>query len=317
MPDAPVSFSLRTPSDVLGMIPYLLGFHPEDSLVLVLIGTDRQLLGTMRVDLAAPPSVAVARLKPVVGRHAEVSVVVVGYGPLTATGLTRTAAEAIAQTVPVLGVHFVSVGYRFCLTSGCGCPAAGGVLFDARETAVAAQSTVAGLVALPSRDALIALAAPDPAAQEAVAAEIRTLPPKGRPSKVALRDMLDQAALDVGLSDEQVARLLVMLPDRRVREAVWLAATSDRVWQRDLWLDITRRVPDDHAAAPAFLAAWCAWLRGEDPLAHAAARRALAADPAAQMPKVIIASIQTGMPARDLIGAWPPAATGTHPAVPA
>ncbi|GAB7040414.1 MULTISPECIES: DUF4192 domain-containing protein [Catenuloplanes] len=316
MPDSPVSFSLRTPSDVLGMIPYLLGFHPEDSLVVVLIGTDRQLLGTMRIDLAAPPSVAVERLKPVLDRHAGISVVVVGYGPLTAMGLTRTAAEVIAQTVPALGVHFVSVGHRFCLTPGCGCPAADGVLFDARDTAVAAQSTVAGLVALPSRDALIALAEPDPAAQAAVAAAIRDLP-EIRPSKAVLRDMLDQAALDVRLSDEQVARLVVMLRDQRVREAVWLAATSDRVWQRDLWLDITRRVPDDHAAAPAFLAAWCAWLRGEDPLAHEAARRALAADPGAQMPKVIIASIQTGMPARDLIGVWPPATTGTTPVVPA
>ena len=43
-----------TPGDLLGVVPYLLGFHPRESIVVVLLG-DRQMVMTARMDLAALP----------------------------------------------------------------------------------------------------------------------------------------------------------------------------------------------------------------------------------------------------------------------
>jgi hypothetical protein len=77
------------------------------------------------------------------------------------------------------------------------------------------------------------------------------------------------------------------------------------MWQRDLWLDVTRRVPEQYVAAPAALAAWCCWLRGECTLALAAVQRVVAVDPHYTLAHLIVTGLQAGVPARELVGHWP------------
>src|SRR5205085_11746500 len=93
---------------------------------------------------------------------------------------------------------------------------------------------------------------------------------------------------------------------RPVREAAWLK-TSTHMWQRNLWLDLTRRVPEPYVTAPAALAAWCAWMRGESTLALAAARRAAAVNPDDMTTPIVVAANQSKLSPADLIPVWPPA----------
>ena len=64
-PDAsPTRLKVSTPGDLLGLIPYLLGFPPQESLVLLLIG-EGQVRLTARLDLP-PPDVSATRAAPLV-----------------------------------------------------------------------------------------------------------------------------------------------------------------------------------------------------------------------------------------------------------
>ncbi len=74
--------SLRSLDDLLAVVPYLLGFHPSDCVVVLGIRNTRVVF-QLRADL--PPAADAAR---VAARHAEVVVrrrataaVLVGYGP--------------------------------------------------------------------------------------------------------------------------------------------------------------------------------------------------------------------------------------------
>jgi hypothetical protein len=52
------ALTLRTPEDVLAKVPYLVGFHPRESLVVLAIRPDQEVHCTLRADL--PPDVAPA-----------------------------------------------------------------------------------------------------------------------------------------------------------------------------------------------------------------------------------------------------------------
>ncbi|MGH3329093.1 MAG: DUF4192 family protein, partial [Streptomycetales bacterium] len=50
---------LSSPGELVEVVPYLLGFHPEDSVVLLALEEPRRRVGlTMRVDLPRPDDVA-------------------------------------------------------------------------------------------------------------------------------------------------------------------------------------------------------------------------------------------------------------------
>lgn len=309
-PPSPTRFSLCSPSDVLGMVPYLLGHHPDPgSLVALVLGSDRRVRTAARIDIPGPVTAIVADLLPVIVRPGVASLILVGYGPPSLTPSVTDIADRLRVHAPVVKLLLVCGDRFFCLA--CPCPAAGGVAFDPATTLTAVQSTVAGLVALPDRAALLALVDPDPAAQTAVAAMAARLvvDPSVNPVSV-VRSLMDVAAGGHRLSVGQAARMAVLLRQRAVRDAAW-QATSGHGWQRDLWLDLTRRVPEADVTGPASLAAWCAWMHGEELVAAAAARRALAVTPWDQLSRMVALAVAAHIPADEVICPWPPDTTAT------
>lgn len=306
MLDASPPQQLRSPQDVLGKIPFLLNYHPSDSIVTLYLGQQGRVLAYTNIGLEVPTPVAVDKMRDIVSHSAATLVLIVGYGPLTAAPHVTAVADAVHQHVRVISTFMVSVDRYYCLGNGCTCQAVTGIPFDPRATAIAAHSTVLGEVALPSRADLLALVAPDPTAHAAVQQAIRRAQAGPAPEPGALEGLLDQASHDQRLTDDETARMAVLLRHRRVRDAAW-RATDDLMWQRDLWLDLTRRVPARYVTAPAALAAWCAWRRGENPLALAAARRAHATDPDDAMTMLVVTAIRSDMRPTDLIPVWPPA----------
>jgi uncharacterized protein DUF4192 len=297
--------SLRSPSDVLGAVPYLLGHHPDPgSLVVLLVGRDRRVCTVARLDIPGPVALAVADLVPLIARYDVESLIVAGYGPPDLRPVVVDAADRLRVHVPVAEVLLVSGDRFFCLA--CQCPASGGVAFDPTSSIAAVESTVAGLVALPDRAALLAVVAPDPVAQAAVAALTARLPvdETGDAARV-VRSLMEVATGGRRLSDGQVARMAVALRDRTARDVAW-QATTGQGWQRDLWLDVTRRAPDADVTGPASLAAWCAWMRGEELVAATAAHRALAVTPADPLSRLVAMAVAAHIPADEVICPWPP-----------
>ena len=70
MSEPETTIALRSRPDLMGMVPYLLGFHPEQSIVGLLVAADRRVRAAGRLDLAAPTAVTVAQLATVATRNA-------------------------------------------------------------------------------------------------------------------------------------------------------------------------------------------------------------------------------------------------------
>lgn len=301
--------AVRSRPELLGSLPYVLGHHPVDDLVAVFLDAERVIQAASRLDLLAPPAFAVEQWAQTATRITGGSVILVGYGSSKQQDAPRVlaVADALGAHTPVRDVLLVAGGRYFCLR--CPCAAAAGVPFDPAATAVAARATLAGHVALASRKQLLALAGPDPAEQAAVEAELAVLPVEADEPGAVVRYLMDQAEEGRRLSAAEVARLASLLTDVAVRDTAW-RSTGAAMWQRDLWLDVTRRTPVELVAAPASLAAWCAWQRGEHVLATAAVDRALAAQPGYMLARLIAHAILAGIPAHQLRTGIPAAGSG-------
>jgi hypothetical protein len=165
---ADATLTVRSPADLIAAVPYLLGFHPQDSLTVVAV-RDRRVVFAARHDLPDPgtPTDAVEaearHVAVVVARQDVQGATVIGHG--TADRVTpavlRLGAALQGLGITVLDVLRVTDG-RFwsylCDDLSC-CPPEG-LPCNSASTAVAAAATYAGQVALPDRETLAALLAP-------------------------------------------------------------------------------------------------------------------------------------------------------------
>ena len=158
MTSAPQPVRLSSPTDLLSAIPYLVGYHPHDSVVCIAV-RDQQPLCFVNLPVAA----AVADGATVQKAAAHVAAaahtaIIVGYGtPHRVDAVTAQLHTALSASDVTVAAMWRSTGRRFsCLTPGCrDCPA-DGEAYDPDTSPVAAQLVVQGAVALPDRDTLAA-----------------------------------------------------------------------------------------------------------------------------------------------------------------
>lgn len=291
---------LSSPADILAAVPYLVGFHPADSLVVAgVAGPDVRL--TTRWDLPVA-SEDLDRLVALLCREAVTAAFVVGYGP---GALVTPAVDAVTRLLHAGGIRVAeslrAEGGRYwsysCGSASC-CPAEG-TPYDTERSQVAAEAVLHGLVALPDRGSLRrSVQRCGGAAMRRVTArvmaELRALPEPGGPGadEAAARFVAEGLARVRGavglygsghrLDDEQAARLGLDLAVVRVRDEAW-ALIDGRDAHIALWRDLTRRLEPGHVAPAASLLAAAAWHRGECALAGMALERALTADPGYSM----------------------------------
>jgi uncharacterized protein DUF4192 len=172
---------IRGPEDLVSAIPYLIGFHPHDSLVVIGTGGPH---GTCAIRVDLPPagstaaseagseagSVGDGMAEDTAGRFAEMlarngfrQAYLVGYGPAErVTALIDAARPALAEAGVELGDALRVAGDRFwsydCADLNC-CPAEG-TAFDISSSVVAAQATLEGQVVLADRTELVRTVAP-------------------------------------------------------------------------------------------------------------------------------------------------------------
>jgi hypothetical protein len=315
-------------------VPYLLGFHPADSLV-VLGLDDRRLVVTARMDLpdlAEPRTLGQLVVSLARGGATELLAVVYGEGgplpdisagcrgrawQLPWAGVVPALADECQQSGCELGdVLYVADGRWWsylCDADQC-CPRPGNPLPRAPSQFVT-EATFAGMVALPDRAALEATLDPvEPERLEAMAGLIGAEDRRGVAEIAAGRgeraarsvkraifaaarraDAAAEAETDWLLSDADVARFGSALTQTSVRDPVWIAVDGGRLDGRPLWRELARRLPGRYAAAPLFLFGWGSWRAGNGALAGIAADRAIDRDPGYGAADLLRAALTYGL----------------------
>jgi Domain of unknown function (DUF4192) len=322
--------SLRSVGDLLAVVPYLLGFHPADSAV-VLGLRDNRIIFQVRGDLPAPADVAslVGYYADLVARQHPTGAVVLGYGDGAAvTPMTCALGAALdARGVRVLDAVRVADGryWSYLCTDPACCPPEGRA-YETQTNPLAVAAIADGCVALPSREALERRLAPvDGVARSA-------MDEAGRRANDRLTALLDtgprdlrrtllragSAAVDAALrgqrgggrlTDDEVAWLAVVLLYLAVRDYAWESVGGDLGVHVGLWTDVVRRCDPELVAAPATLLSFAAWRAGEGAVASIALSRALAADPEYPMARLMSRALGGGLNPAE----WEAAAAAAEP----
>ncbi|WP_424534235.1 DUF4192 domain-containing protein [Sphaerisporangium viridialbum] len=304
----PDKLVIARPSDAVAATPYLLGFHPHDSLVVLGFGAGRSF--AFRLDLVSREhySDLLMRLFGLLIRNEADAVILLGYGPReTVVPLLAEVQDALQDIVTVNDVLRVDRGRWWSLmcTTLEYCPPEG-TPYDIATSHLAAQATFAGLVAYGSREEMTAMVAPvaeqdqvwmvaetERAEQEllGMGPGSRLLVEQGLP---LVRSLIGQ---DRRLTDHEVARLSIVLTHLRVRDEAWTRiAALDPQQQLRLWQDVTRRAVGAYAAAPAALLGFLAYIAGNGTLARIALDRCRQVTPSYSMAALIQACLNLGIP---------------------
>lgn len=162
------TLKVSSPAELISAVPYLIGFHPADSLTVVAMRA-HQIVFAVRIDLpelGAPDEqarAAVLHLASVVAQQEVQAVTLIGYGEAArVTPAVLRISDAFRRIGLVILDELRVEGGRYwsylCTDASC-CPVEGRRC-DPAASVVAAEATFAGAVALPSRQALAAQVAP-------------------------------------------------------------------------------------------------------------------------------------------------------------
>jgi hypothetical protein len=334
-PTEPIGARIRDTGELAAALPTLLGFRPEESVVLLSLtgGSGRRVGMTVRADIPPPEHAralaAVLARSLSTDRPAGAVVVVVSEEPddgppgsldLPHRGLVWEMVKALAeQAVPVPEVLFVR-GDRWwdydCPYACCGPD--GGTPLPTGVTELEVASVAAGTVVERDRDALAARIAPPPArdrrAMAAACARVavecsaavldRGMEAVAAESWTAIADAAARCRLGAAptaLTDAELGRVVWGLRDGEVRDlAMGLALGHEPAAAEQLWTECTRRAPAPLDAAPATLLAVCAWLRGDGAMANIALGRALHSEPGYGLARLLGDALAACMTPSDL-----------------
>lgn len=301
-----ITLSARSPEDLLAAVPVVLGFEPEESVVMLTFGGRHSFHA--RVDLPPPGhhDEAVQVLLDPARRHAVRRVVLVLYA--APDRHTRRLARRLVRGFERAGIGVVDcLGVLdrrwFDLAGRHGAPATG-VPFDAEGHPFRARAIVEGEVIEASRADLAARIAADPAAAARVAPHLATAEPCDGDGVAAVvdRHLLWETLPD----DRETAALLLGLAVPEVRDRAWWGMARESAPARvRLWTDVVRRAPSGRVADAAAVLAFTAWMAGDGALAWCAVDRCRAERPDHSLAALVEEILSTAVPPADV--AWPAA----------
>ena len=317
LPQPPAKLRLTSPEQILAAVPYLLGFTPASSLV-VLSLRGKQIGLTMRMDLDTPPSemreVVVKRLR---GDGATQAVIIL-YDPddpggpnarpgaRLASPLIRAVRREGLNVKDALAVRSGRFWSYLCDNPRC-CPPGGRVLpvaGGAEHSRVASTFVAMGTAPLASREALhatVAEASPErraelaPAFDRALAAPDRA--PLERWSAVVARYGDEPRRPADALADDEIAQLVVSLRDVRVRDTVisWTAADDKITPVLSVLGELAPLAPPPFDTQVLASLGWVAYTNGNGALAAAALERALNTDPRHNLSRLLEIALTNGV----------------------
>ncbi|MBO0676991.1 DUF4192 domain-containing protein [Mycolicibacterium sp. S2-37] len=298
--------SLDDPGSLIAALPAVLGFAPEQSLVLLTV--DGGELGcVLRINLSDDPAQmarAVAHLAEVADAaqpDAAIAVVVDATGADHGE-LTDDLAEALAATgIELLDAHVVdrvAEGGRWQCADGCG---RSGPVDDPSASPLAMAAVLDGRRLYGRRSDLEAVIAVDPVRTAALAPLMTDWTGPGSDAEV--RAAVDDVVAVAGrmarghrLTDAEAAAVGTSLGEVRVRDTLFaLAVGVDAGAAEALWAMLARILPMPWRTEARVLLAFSAYARGDGPLAGVALESALDGDRDHRMAGMLDQALQSGM----------------------
>ena len=307
--------TVKTPHDLLAAVPFLIGYHPTDSLVLISVKSDA-LEMAMRIDFPLnPPEGAYQLLASHLKRDGAEGALLVAYEPANCDigpEVLQNAADAVAALeIPIRELMLVRNGrWRsiICSDENC-CPPEGNLIEDFNNSRIAAEQVANGKI-LPFQDSegLTHSIAPTQIANDInwnaqvigfrvdpEANNLNQLQRDGADSVLLLADFYIQKGQckDYDL----IARVLGRLTDIQVRDfalGCHSAETLEAYWA--MWRDLLRIAPPKFVAPVASLFAAIAYENGEGALAHRALDRAIEDDPEYSLSRLLRRVFSSGWP---------------------
>ncbi len=280
----PTTFTARSPEDLVALAPLVLGFQPEESLVMLTFGDHAF---HARIDLPASRAddheVVGALLGPVLAHDLRRVVLLVFSARRPRTAMVRALLDAFASHDVEVVEMLQADGRRWFPLRADGRGA--GTRYDVAGHPLAAQSVLQGQVVWSSRRALAASLDADPDRVARIADLLRPDTPlraAQRPAEESwLRELLAGSGLGSRrLHDRDHARLLRLARDRVLWEAALLEQRRETAAdQAALWTQAVRAAPPGWVAGPASQLGFAAWLGGQGALAWCAVDRCLAEQP--------------------------------------
>ncbi|MDQ1656492.1 MAG: hypothetical protein QOD41_1575 [Cryptosporangiaceae bacterium] len=315
---------------MVAALPYLLGFHPEESIVLVGLRGHSEVVVTIRGDLPDPAA------EPVGGRamaaHLARSAVTDGVTHAVVIVVTRAGdpgslprRRLAEHTARALRGHGLTVLDQLCVRDGrywsytCAdrgcCPPEGTVPPPVGGGSVAVGTVAAGRVVLPGRPALVATLEParaDPDLERAFggAGSAQDALARRRGLAVAAAEGVTAIAAEVVrradgggvLTAGAVASHAVALALPAVRDGClrWIGGPLSGAAE-SLWLELARRALPAYVAPAATILGMYAYARGDGAFARVCTDRALKCDPAYALAELLNDALDYGISPPDIV----------------
>ena len=308
-------------------VPYLLGFQPERSVVLMgYAGPRHRLVVTARLDLDAPVEAAEPWFAAASREGCDQCLLVLYDNAIKGRPWAYQERvdewEALADAYALSMTDALAVGegrwWSFRCPSNSCCPDDGTPL--AVNGSVAAAAVSCGLVAASSRSDLVAELAADPVRVAKVCDAMAAIVDRdvwrltGAPGAGSTRRQRAESLVTLETllktyrespkpcRSAEAARTLLALVDLSVRDAMIASVPiRENTMVLEFWRDLTQCAPEGFVAAPATLYALCAFAVGDGARANVGVERALADRPGYRMAELLDAAISGGMKPDTLI----------------
>ncbi len=321
------SYVARSPEDLIALVPFVLGFHPAESVVLLTFGAPDGSFHA-RVDLPDGPTDrrqvcevlcnAVRR-----NRAPTTAVIVFSSDPQRSVAICADLVPALLATGASVVDAIRADGSHWWPVLDAD-PAAHP--YDSRTHPFTAERVFEGHAALASRadlvDSLVGVD-PDETARVSRAADRavdRLLPDvRARPRSAGqrqarwLHQRLTAAAADGELlPTADAGRVLALIGVHDLRDVAWSGVTRDVAGAHvGIWRDLVRRAPAELLPGAAAVLGFLAWLSGEGALSWCAVERCLEGDPHDRLAHHVAALLQNAVPP----STWTPMPAAEIPAL--
>lgn len=306
-----MTLRITSPDAAVAITPYLLGFTPTDSLVLMF--SDPELpQRSLRVDL--PDQVDLRWLQGILAGVADPpprKLVVIVYADTVPFSFAQAVADWVTSVFdPALDVldsvivHDAAMHSLFHAIQG----EEPVPMSEIENHPVVAECVANGMSRLPSRDALHALLQ---YVDDGVSRKVNALLDGGQPAASCYeqqRDMLERRALAALLDRADLTAFDVMIiglacSDVFARDPLITLLLTEHAADREMLHPVRDRLafsvahlPDDLAGPTAATLALLSWSQGDGASALVAADRAMAADPTNTLAPLVSDALQHGLP---------------------
>jgi hypothetical protein len=330
--DRPARVRLTSPAEMAAAVPHLVGFRPEESLVVISLRGPHKRIGlTMRFDLPAPTydehfaGEVGARLEADGASHALLACCTEAQGDQPhlprAELIARIRLDVDGRGIALMDALLIRRGRWWsylCDDAEC-CPLDGTVVDEAVD--VAAAHALVGRAMLPNRQALVDSIRPvEFRARAAMEQALDRIGNEfaGRVQRegldrvcedaVALVRQLVQRYADPAtaqITDSEAALLITSLFSRTIRDAVLMSALGDDLdVMQSLFIDVCRRALPPHDAGACTTLAWIAYANGNGSLVNVALERALASEPDYSLAEILREALHRQVPPAVLRETW-------------